>query len=106
MGSIEAVLQEELQRLRAVEKSYQRAIKKLPKGSLQRKRIKGKEYPYLAFRRAGKVAYRYVGRLSKDALEALRRDLERRSRYERLYADARRNQRRLEKMIRGTRRAV
>ena len=106
MGSVEAVLQEELQRLRAAEKSYQRAIKGLPKGSVQHKRIKGKQYPYLAFRRGGKVVYRYLGRLSQDALAALKHGIEQRVRDERLCAEVRKNQHRLEKMIRGTRRAV
>lgn len=106
MGSIEAVLREELQRLRVAEKSYQRAMKGLPKGSIQHKRIKGRPYPYLAFRKAGKVAYRYLGRLSQDDLKAFRNGIEQRVRYERLCAEVRKSQRRLQRMIRGTRRAI
>lgn len=106
MGSVEAVLVEELQRLRAVQRSYRRAIARLPAGSLQYKQIKGRRYPYLAFRKAGKVVYRYVGRLSEHDLSLLQKQLRQRVQYERLCAAARNNQRRLERMIRGARRTV
>lgn len=106
MGSLDAILHEELQRLRAAEQSYRREIRKLPRGSIQCKRIKGRGYPYLAFRKAGKVIYRYLGRLSHDTLEVMQREIAQRQQYERLAAEARRNRHRLEKMTHGSRRAV
>ncbi len=50
MGTLDGILKEELERLAAAAKSYLREIKKLPKGSIQIKRIKKIAYPYLVVR--------------------------------------------------------
>ena len=106
MQTIEGILKEELKRLREATKSYRGEIEKLPRGSIQYKKINGVLYPYLAFRRSGKVVSQYLGRLSKEELEALKKDLELRGEYERLLREVRRNRARVEGMIHGKRSAV
>lgn len=106
MQTVEGVLREELERLKEAEKSYEVQIRKLPKGSIQEKRIKGRPYPYLALRKGGRVVYQYLGRMPDRRLSALQRDLEQRRQYERMLRAVRRNIVRIERMIRGKRRTV
>ena len=72
MGSMQGVLKEEYKRLKFLEKSYLREISKLPKGSLQDKRIKGAVYPYWVVSQQSKVRYRYVGNLPAGKLKLLK----------------------------------
>lgn len=103
--AIEAVLKEELERLREAEKSYRKEIGALPKGSIQRKRIKGKVYLYLAFREGKKVVSRYLGPPSQD-LEKLSGEIERRRKQQQMLRDVQRNMIRIQRMVYGRRSAV
>ena len=53
MGAIKGVLKEELKNSLEMKKNYERELVKLPKGSLVKKKIKGKEYYYLVERKNG-----------------------------------------------------
>lgn len=100
MISIDGILKEELERLRQAEESYRREIRALPKGSLQKKRIKGRVYPYLVSRMGRKVVSRYMG---KEDVDKLRQNIELRHRQERLLRQVRDNIVRIQRMINGTR---
>lgn len=104
MGAVRGILGEELGRLQEAEKSYRKAISALPKGSIQRKRIKGKPYPYLVFRHGNRVVSRYLGRLLREDLEKLRHDIELRRKQEQLLLQVRRNMLQLKRMLHGKRR--
>lgn len=101
MGSMHGVLKEEYQRLKFLEKSYLREIAKLPKGSLQEKRIKGVVYPYWVSSHQSKVRYRYVGNLPESKLKRLKEQLALRKKYQALLKDVRQNKKQIEKIIRG-----
>ena len=101
MKVLEGVLKEELIRLKAVEKSYVRELRKLPKGSIQKKGIKGVVYVYLSFRQGEKVVTSYLGRPSHDELQKLEEQVNLRRKYEGLLREVRNNQRRIARMIRG-----
>ena len=108
MGALflEEILKEELGRLGEAIGSYQREVHRLPRGSVQRKRIRGHIYPYLAVRDGDKVRYRYLGQLPREKLEELGKSIELRRRYQQLLGEARANKERIEKMLHGKRRAV
>ncbi|MBI3615834.1 MAG: hypothetical protein HY211_04875 [Candidatus Omnitrophica bacterium] len=106
MQSVEGILKEELKRLGEAEKSYRRELKKLPRGSIQYKKIKGVPYPYLVFRKGGKVVSKYLGRLPKEELEALKESIKLRGRYQPLLSEVRRNRFRIERMVYGKRSTV
>jgi hypothetical protein len=101
MLSVEAILKEELARLREAEKSYRKALGALPKGSIQLKNIKGKAYPYLMFRSGRKVISRYLGTLSAEAREKLSKDIELRHKEEGMLRQAQRSMRRIKRMLDG-----
>ena len=100
MKVLKGVLNEELARLKAAEKSYLRELRKLPKGSIQKKRISGALYVYLAFRKGERVVTSYLGRPSQDELKKLGETVDLRKKYERLLREVRNNQRRIARMIR------
>ena len=106
MGSMEGVLKEELGRLRELERGYRRAIRKLPKGSIQQKRINGIAYPYLVYRQASKVISRYLGRLSESDLKKLKEEIELRRKYQKLFRETRQNQHKIYRMLYGKKRTV
>ena len=60
MKIIEEVLLEEYQRTLRIRKALLDEMAELPKGSLQRKKIKGKEYCYLQYRDGDAVKSMYV----------------------------------------------
>jgi len=100
MGAMQGVLKEEYQRLKFLEKRYLQEIAKLPKGSLQEKRIKGVVYPYWVSSHQSKVRYRYVGNLSESKLKQLKEQLALRKKYQALLKDVRQNKKQIEKIIR------
>ena len=53
MKVIKGVLKEDLNKSLRMKKDYQRELAKLPKGSLVKKKIRGKEYYYLVLRKNG-----------------------------------------------------
>jgi len=59
---IKSVLKEELHNSRQLKKQYESRLKKLPKGSLVKKKIKNHEYYYLILREKGKVRFIYKGK--------------------------------------------
>jgi len=106
VGTVEGVLKEELERLGEVEKGYREAIRKLPKGSLQQKHIKGYVYPYLVYRKESEVVSEYKGHFSPAELKKLEQDIELRRRYEKLLKEARENKKKIMRMLYGKKRAV
>ena len=65
MGVIKGVLREELVNSLRMQSDYERELKKLPKGSLVKKRIKERDYYYLIMREEGKVKFIRKGELWK-----------------------------------------
>lgn len=106
MGSMEGVLKEELGRLKELERGYHRVIRRLPKGSLQQKRINGIAYPYLVYRRSSKVVSRYLGRLSESELKKLKEEIEMRRKYQSLLRETRQNWNKIRKMLYGKKRTI
>ena len=106
MKGIDGVLKEELERLLELEKSYEREIKALPKGSVQEKKIKKKSYPYLVCREGDDVVYEYVGKQSKPEIEKLRAEIEQRRKFEKLLREVRRNISHLKKIVYGRKKSV
>lgn len=103
MGTLDGILKEELERLVAAEKSYLREIKKLPKGSIQIKRIKKIAYPYLVLRQGKKVISTYLGQRSMHELEKLKQVIAQRKKYERHLKEVKHNIKRISRMIHGKR---
>jgi len=66
MEPIKSILKEELQNSLNLKKQYEKELKKLPKGVLVRKTIKGHIYYYLVKRERHKVKYYYKGKLNRD----------------------------------------
>ena len=106
MGVLKGVLKEEAGRLQQTAKSYQLQIAKLPKGSVQAKKLKGIYYYYLAYRKGGKVIYRYLGRSAGKSLQALKQKIQDRRRYEVELRKTLVNLNRLRKIIYGKRNAI
>jgi len=65
MRIIKGVLKEELSNSLQMKEGYEKAISKLPKGSLLKKEIRGHHYYYIAFREKDKVRYIYKGKVSE-----------------------------------------
>ena len=106
MRSIEGILKEELIRLRIVEKSYISEINKLPLGSIQEKKIKGKRYPYIVRSKNSKIKYRYIGNLPVSEIQRLKKAIAQRKRYQLLLKDVRKNMKRLERILCARRKTV
>lgn len=103
---LDAVLREELSRLKAAEKSYSREIRKLPKGSLQKKKIKGVVYAYLAYRKGKVVLRKYLGRFSDGEHQHLQKQIVARQKHEQQLRAVKRNQKRVMQMIHGRKRSI
>lgn len=68
MAVIKSVLREELQNSIRMKRSYEKALKKLPKGALVSRSIKGHKYFYIAERKGGKVSYKYKGKIDDSVI--------------------------------------
>jgi len=100
-GAIKGVLAEELENSIRMKKSYEGALRKLPKGSLAIRKIRGHEYCYLAERVGGKVKYRYLGKLSAAEKQKHLEAKELRAKYRKLLSKVKKQIRYLKGALRG-----
>ena len=85
MDIMKGLAREELENSIRIRDDYKKALSKLPKGSLSRKKIKGNEYYYLSYRdKSGRVQSRYLGKLSDAQLKRYREKIRRRREYSKL----------------------
>jgi hypothetical protein len=101
MKVIQSVLKEELANSLAMQKSYQRELAKLPKGSLVKKNIKGHVYYYLVYRDNGKVRFDYKGKPSEKEINKYHRAKEHRAQYRKLLSEVNRQIKYLRSILRG-----
>lgn len=99
MDAVRGVLEEELKYAMGLEKQYQDAVEKLPKGSLSRKNINGHLYHYLAYREGTKVKFQYLGKLSGREIEEMQSRLAERRRYQEMLRAVRKEIRYLQKVM-------
>jgi hypothetical protein len=79
----------------------ERELKKLPKGSLVKKRIKGRDYYYLLMREAGKVKFVYKGKASAGEIKRYAEVKALRARYRNLLSKAKKQVKFLRSSLRG-----
>ena len=100
-GVIKGVLAEELENSIRMKKSYEEALKKLPKGSLAIKRIRGREYCYLAERVGKKVKYKYLGKIPDMEKKKCLESTKLRAKYRKLLSQVKKQIKFLKGSLRG-----
>lgn len=93
-----SVLEEELERLKDMEKGYIEKLAALPRGSIRDKVISGKTYHYLMYRDGPRVRTKYL-KLSEQEIEELRFQLAQRQKFEKALREIRRDCRLLRKVV-------
>lgn len=101
MKVIKSVLREELANSLAMQKSYERELAKLPRGSLVKKTIKGHDYYYLQLREQGKVKFLYRGKLAREEIEKYEQTKQYRAQYRRLLSEVKKQIQFLRTTLRG-----
>ena len=101
MNVIKGVLKEELKNSLAMQKSYERELAKLPKGSLAKKVIKGHVYYYLQVRENGKGRFIYKGKLPDKEIQKYQEAKEYRAKYRKLLSQVKKQIVFLRKTLRG-----
>ena len=101
MKVIKSVLREELANSLAMQKSYERELAKLPKGSLVKKTIKGHEYWYLQVRENGKARFLYKGKLLSQEIKKYEQAKQYRAKYRKLLSEVKKQIKFLSKVLRG-----
>lgn len=92
---------EELRNSRRMARDYEAALRRLPKGNLIRKKIKGRDYFYLQVRDGKKVRFDYVKRPSAAMIGMYRKAKAARARYRGLLAQVKGQVRFLERIVRA-----
>lgn len=87
MNPVRGVLSEELENSERLLKRYRQAIAALPKGSLVPKKIKGGLFYYLAYRKADKVRFDYIGKLSAKEVADFKQAASQKVKYRSLVAE-------------------
>ena len=100
-GAIKGVLAEELQNSLRMEKEYNSALRKLPKGCLSIKKIKGHKYYYLVSREKGRLKYVYKGQIPKDQIKKYKEAKEYRAKYRKLLSQVKKQVKYLRGSLRG-----
>ncbi len=99
--SIKGVLREELDNSVRMQERYEQELSKLPKGSLVKRQIKGRDYYYLVYREDGKVCSVYRGRPKPAEIARYHAARDQRAKYRKLLSKARRQVRFLKGFLRG-----
>lgn len=68
MRVLRGILKDSLAYYQRLERDLIRRLGKLPKGSVKRRRIKGRAYYYLQHREGSKVLHQYLGRKKPEEL--------------------------------------
>ena len=84
MSTIQAVIKEEYERLRKLQKRYQKEIGILPIGSISVKNRKGLKYAYRSYRENDKVKTDYIGRADSDEAKEMKSLIKKRKELEAL----------------------
>ena len=100
-GVIKGALAEELQNSLRIKKGYEGALRKLPKGCLAVRRIRGHEYYYLAKRVGKKVKYIYKGKISEKEIKKYEEAKEMRAKHRRLLSQVKKQIKFLRGALRG-----
>ena len=88
MKIIKGVLEEELQNSIRMRRQYEKALSRLPKGSIVEKEIKGHRYYYLAIRESDKVKFIYKGKISEEEKKKYMEAKKLRAKYRKLLSQA------------------
>jgi hypothetical protein len=99
MAGIRDVAEEEYNRLISLVEFYKNEIGNLPKGSILKKEIKGKEYLYLAYRAGKKIKHDYVGVKDSKKDKEVSLLVEKRKEYEKLLKKTRINLKEVERIL-------
>jgi len=100
-GILKGVLAEELENSLRMKHEYEVALRKLPKGCLAIKKIKGHEYCYLVIRNGKKVKYIYKGKLPKEELKRYEEAKQLRAKYRKLLSQVKKQIKFLRSSLRG-----
>ena len=99
---IKGLLKEELKNSLKMKIGYNRELKKLPKGSLVKKKIKGHDYYYIAYRDHGPIKFVYKGKaVPQEVIDRYERAKELRKKYRNLLSKAKKQVRYLRGVTRG-----
>jgi len=104
MKVLKGVLKEELANSLRMKENYERELAKLPKGSLIKKKIKGRGYFYMVYRDGGKVKFIYKGKVSKvseDEQQHYKNAKELRAKYRKLLSEVKKQIKFLRSALRG-----
>jgi hypothetical protein len=100
-GVIKGALAEELQNSLRMEKEYSTALRKLPKGCLSIKKIRGHKYYYLVHREKCGLKYAYKGQVSKEEVKKYKEAKEYRAKYRKLLSQVKKQVKYLRSSLRG-----
>jgi hypothetical protein len=100
-GVIKGALAEELQNSLRMRREYEEVLKKLPKGCLAVRKIRGHRYYYLVKRENSKVKYIYKGKISEEERNKYEEAKMLRAKYRKLLAQVKRQVRFLRSSLRG-----
>ena len=100
-GVIKGVLAEELENSLRMKKEYEAALRRLPKGCLAARRIKGRVYYYLVKRAGKKVNYIYKGKISEEEKKRYAEAKMLRAKYRKLLSQVKKQIRFLRSSLRG-----
>jgi parvulin-like peptidyl-prolyl isomerase len=100
-GVIKGVLAEELANSSRMKKEYEKALKKLPKGCLAVRKIRGHEYYYLVKRVDKKVKYIYKGKIPNEERKKYEEAKMLRAKYRNLLSKVKKQIRFLRSSLRG-----
>jgi hypothetical protein len=101
MRVLKGMLKEELDNSVRMQKSYERELAQLPRGSLVKKTIRGHEYYYLVMRDKGKVKFVYKGKSPEGEVKKYMEAKKYRAKYRRLLSETKKQIKFLRSALRG-----
>lgn len=101
MGVMKGVLKEELKNSLRMKRGYETAIKKLPRGAIVSRIVRGHKYYYLVSKRQGKLIYKYKGKLSANEVKRYEDAKKQRAKYTKLLNQVKKQIKFLRRSLRG-----
>lgn len=96
---VKSILQEELRRVKSLQKQYEEKIAQCPPGYLLERRRQGIKYYYLSYRDGDQIKQDYLGRLSTDEVKHYKEQMKLKKQLRQHLKETKQNIRYLEKLL-------
>lgn len=96
---VKSILEEELRRVKSLQKKYEEKIAQSPQGYLLARGAEGKKFYYLSYREGDRIKQEYLGKLSEEEIKKYKEQMNLKKQLREQLKETKQNIQYLEKLL-------